>query len=178
MHVLALLLGLIVLVLVVLLYKSYSNERTLKNELIRLNRELNTRVVEYFNHWKQTECQNIRRQEHDAAMAEARRALEQWRKQSEELIRQDAIKRSQAVVSGKVAEHLVPFMSGFDFNPRDVRFLGSPIDIIIFDGLSDGNVRKIVFGEVKNGESALSTRQRQVKDAIEQKKVYWEEIRT
>src|SRR5437879_4533423 len=67
------------------------------------------------------------------------------------VIRQDAVQKSQAVTLGKVTEHLVPFLPGFDFDPRDVRFLGSPVDLVVFDGLSNGDVKRLVFVEVKNG---------------------------
>ena len=48
------------------------------------------------------------------------------------------MKRSEAVIKGKVTEHRVPFFEEFDFDPGDARFLGSPIDLIVFDGLSAG----------------------------------------
>src|ERR1700733_7722990 len=84
--------------------------------------------------------------------------------------RQDTLMRSHRVVSGKVQEHLVPFLPEFldHFNPRDARFLGSPIDFVVFEGLDEGEeCRSIVLVEVKTGKSALSKRERQVRDAVE-----------
>src|SRR5438094_3791570 len=68
--------------------------------------------------------------------------------------RQDSISRSRSVVSGKVQEHLAPLFPAFlnQFNPRDARFLGTPLDFIVFDGLDDGDVRHVVFVEVKTGK--------------------------
>jgi len=40
---------------------------------------------------------------------------------------------------------LVPLLPGFAFSSKDVRFLGSPVDLVAFDGLSDGVVREVVF---------------------------------
>lgn len=89
----------------------------------------------------------------------------------EKEIRADAIKRSKAVVTGKVAEHLVPFTADFGFNPRDIRFLGSPVDFVCFDGLTEGSLDQIVFVEVKSGMSGLSTRERQVRNIVDEGEV-------
>src|SRR5215210_3239779 len=64
--------------------------------------------------------------------------------------RKDSILRSLSVVSGKVGEQLAPLFPEFleNFNPKDARFLGSPIDFIVFDGLDGGEVRKVVLIEV------------------------------
>jgi len=87
---------------------------------------------------------------------------------AEKRIRADAIKKSTAVVKGKVAEQLVPFSIDFGYNPRDVRFLGSPVDLVVFEGLTEGNMTRVVFIEVKTGKYArLSQREKQVRDAIE-----------
>lgn len=94
--------------------------------------------------------------------------LQQWKTEFEREIRKDAIERSGAVTLGKVTEHLAPYFSDFvsKYNPRDARFLGSPIDLIVFDGLDSGNLRKIVFVEVKTGASAMTQRERQIRDVV------------
>lgn len=83
-------------------------------------------------------------------------------------VRKDSVSRSRSVVSGKVQEHLTPLFPEFiaQFNPRDARFLGSPLDFVVFDGLDDGEVRRVVFVEVKTGRASLSTRERRVRDAV------------
>ena len=89
-------------------------------------------------------------------------------------IRYDAVQRSSAVTRGKVTEHIVPYLPGFDLNPKDIRFLGTPIDLIAFKGLNNSMEEiEIVFIEVKTGGSALSARERAVKKAVEQKRVGW-----
>jgi predicted Holliday junction resolvase-like endonuclease len=85
--------------------------------------------------------------------------------------------RSQAVTSGKVHEQLIPYLPVFPYNPKDVRFLGSPIDLVVFDGLAEGCVRRIVFLEVKTGGSGLTGRERSVRDAIQDGNVEWAELR-
>lgn len=91
--------------------------------------------------------------------------------------RRDAVRRSRAVTAGKVFEQLVPWLPDFAWDPRDARFLGSPVDFIVFDGLSNGNVERVVFIEVKSGDSGLSTRERRVRDAILEGRVEWAEHR-
>jgi len=80
--------------------------------------------------------------------------------------RKDAVAKSKQVVRGKVAEHLVPWMEGFNFDPRDVRFLGGPVDLIVFEGMTNGDLERIVLVEIKTGKSGLSSRERQIRDAV------------
>lgn len=92
-------------------------------------------------------------------------------------IRKETLDRSRASLKGKVAEQVVPFLENFDYNPSDARFVGSPIDYIIFDGHSDGDEIQIVLSEVKTGESArLNKIQRKIKEAVEDKRIEWRTI--
>lgn len=135
---------------------------------------MDNRVQARFQIWLERECESIRGQEREIALREAK----QWMNESEASIRSDAIQRSQSVIIGKVTEHLVPYMPKFGFNPKDVRFVGSPIDLVIFDGMNEENIQNIIFVEVKTGASAsLTKRERQIRDAIEEHKVRWLELR-
>ena len=100
-----------------------------------------------------------------------------WKVRYTTSIREDAVQRSQAVTAGKVHEQLIPYLPAFPFNPKDVRFLGSPIDLVVFDGLAEGRVRRIVFLEVKTGAAGLSSRERCVRDVIQAREVEWAELR-
>ena len=100
-----------------------------------------------------------------------------WKVRYTAAIREDAVQRSQAVTAGKVHEQLIPYLPGFPYNPKDVRFLGSPVDLVVFDGLAEGRVRRIVFLEVKSGRSGLSSRERCVRDAVQAGEVEWAELR-
>lgn len=92
-------------------------------------------------------------------------------------IREDAVQRSQAVTAGKVHEQLMPYLPTFPYNPKDVRFLGSPVDLVVFDGLAEGRVRRIVFVEVKTGGAGLTDRERLVREAVRDGEVEWVELR-
>jgi len=100
-----------------------------------------------------------------------------WRLRYTAAIRENAVQRSLAVTAGKVHEQLVPYLPEFGFNPKDARFLGSPVDLVIFDGLAAGAVRRVVFLEVKTGGAALTTRERQVREVIDAREVVWAELR-
>jgi predicted Holliday junction resolvase-like endonuclease len=101
----------------------------------------------------------------------------QWKGRYTRIIRQDAVQRSQAVTSGKVHEQLVPYLPGCPYNPKDVRFLGSPVDLVVFDGLAEGRLRRIVFVEVKTGSAGLTHRERCVREVVEEREVDWAELR-
>ena len=111
----------------------------------------------------------------DTAEQRALVSASQYIKQEVKRLRADAIKKSKEVVTGKVAEQLVPFREDFDYNPRDCRFLGSPVDLVVFDGLTEGALDQIVLIEVKTGKYAtLSRRERQVRDIVDAGEVYYE----
>ena len=90
--------------------------------------------------------------------------------------RDDAVKRSRAVLSGQMAEQIAPFLKDFPCNPADVRFVGKPLDFIGFPGAADGSgIKEILFIEVKTGNSGLSKREREIKAAVEEGRVRYVE---
>ena len=103
--------------------------------------------------------------------------VQRWKARYTRAIRQDAVLRSQAVTVEKVHEQLIPYLPEFGFNPKDARFLGSPVDLVVFDGLDDGELQRVVFLEIKTGGSALTGRERQVRDVVRARQVEWEELR-
>lgn len=142
-----------------------------------LKSALETRAREQFVQWRENELQTVQRQYEELARREADTRLAQWKQENTDTIRKEAIEKSRAVTLGKVTEHIVPFLPGFQHNPKDARFIGTPVDFIIFDGLDEGEVQRITFVEVKTGSSSLSKRERQIRDAIKQQLVLWEELR-
>jgi predicted Holliday junction resolvase-like endonuclease len=92
-------------------------------------------------------------------------------------VRDDAVQRSLVVTAGKVHEQLIPYLPAFPYNPKDARFLGSPVDLVVFDGLAEGRVRRIVFVEVKTGGAGLTGRERMVREAVREGQVEWVELR-
>jgi len=135
------------------------------------------RVRELFEQWKEGELQSLRGQYETLSQKEATLHLSQWKQENESAIRKDAIERSRAVTVGKVTEHVVPFLPDFQHNPKDARFLGTPVDFVVFDGLDAGAVEKITFIEVKTGASSLTKREQQIREAINRGAIAWEELR-
>ena len=153
--------------------------RAKESDILRTEqREMaNKEALAQLESWRQQELELARKQQLEVALTEAQVQFEQWKIAYTKEIRQDAIQKSQSVIVGKVTEHFVPYLPEFSYNPKDARFLGTPIDFIIFDGLDEGQVKGIVFAEIKTGSSSLNTRERQVRDTVQAGKVMWIEIR-
>jgi predicted Holliday junction resolvase-like endonuclease len=96
-----------------------------------------------------------------------------------ELARRDAAKRSRGVLAGKGAEQLAPLVPAFSdrFDPTEARFLGAPIDYVVFDGLGNGELREIVLVEVKTGRSRLNGNELEVERAVAEGRVSFEVLR-
>lgn len=103
--------------------------------------------------------------------------IKEWKETEEEKIRKDAIERSARTLSGKTLEKLVPFLDKFPYDAHDIRWLGDPIDLVIFDGQSSDNLNQIVFCEVKSGKGKLTKTQNKIKELVTKKKVKWEEFK-
>lgn len=84
----------------------------------------------------------------------------------------DAVKRSKAVIGGQTVEQLAPYLPDFPCSPIDAHFIGKPIDFIAFPGLTETNkVNEVLFIEVKTGNSKLSDREKEIKNAINNDRV-------
>src|SRR3989344_3286159 len=92
-------------------------------------------------------------------------------------IRETAIKQSRAVLAGQFSEQLAPYLPDFPFSPSEARFVGKPIDFIVFKGLDAKEPDEVVFVEVKSGRSKTSSVEKKLKDVIDKKKVSWMEYR-
>lgn len=92
--------------------------------------------------------------------------------------RQDAVKRSRAVLGGQMVEQVAPYLPNFPCNPADARFIGKPIDFIGFSGLAEKNcVDEVLLIEVKTGESKLSDREKEIKNAVKEGRVRYVEYK-
>jgi len=107
--------------------------------------------------------------------------LERWKVETAGQIRKDSVNRSRSTLKGKIAEQMAPVLPEFAFHPADARFIGSPVDYIIFDGLTavaDDKTQsiRIVFMDVKKGTANLSRVQRVIKRAVEERAISWETL--
>lgn len=101
--------------------------------------------------------------------------LELHQKEKEE-VRRDAKKRSGAVTWGKAIEHFVPFMEEFPVPPEDCVFIGMPIDYVAFKDTGSKTKCEVHFVEIKSGNAFMLAKQKNIKTAIEEGRVYFHEI--
>ena len=100
----------------------------------------------------------------------------EWEKELPDL-RKEAIMKSRAVLGGQFSEQLAPFLHDFKYLPTECRFVGKPIDLIVFKGMDEKDINEVVFVEVKSGNARLSEHEKKLKEVIDKKKVRWEEYR-
>jgi predicted Holliday junction resolvase-like endonuclease len=91
--------------------------------------------------------------------------------------RKEAVMQSRAILGGQFSEQLAPYLPNFNYSPTECRFIGKPVDFICFKGMDNKEIDEVVFVEVKSGDSKISTQEKNLRDAIEKKKVRWEEYR-
>lgn len=95
-----------------------------------------------------------------------------------------SIDGSRAVIKGKIAEQLAPVLPNFKYLPSDARFIGDPVDYIVFNGYTDlkdnggseSNLEVIIL-DIKTGNASLSQFQQAIFKAIAAGKVRFEVIR-
>ena len=110
------------------------------------------------------------------ARSDFRKYKEEESKRREE-IRQEAIRESRRVLGGKFTEQMCPYLPEFKYDPTEARFIGSPIDLIVFPGLAEGEPKEVVLIEVKTGKSErLTPREKKIREVVEAGKVRWELI--
>ena len=95
-----------------------------------------------------------------------------------------SVNTSRAVLKGKMAEQLAPIMPEFQYLPSDAKFLGDPVDYVVFDGytdLRDGEGRpediEVVLIDIKSGGARLTKGQQAIAQAIAQGRVRFETVR-
>lgn len=113
-----------------------------------------------------------RRKEYENVLKE--KGTDLLRKKRLATIRAEAT--AEAVSIGKMVEHLVPILKGFDFKPADCRTLFEPIDLLVLNGLSVSKVDQLAFMEIKTGGAQLNSHQRKIRDAIRDHRVFYEEV--
>lgn len=95
----------------------------------------------------------------------------------EKKIRQDAVRGSRNAITGEIYEKILPSMPNFPYAPKDMVFVGKWTDYIIFDGLSEGDLREIIFLEIKSGKSRLNVNEKMIKKILDEKIVRFAEMR-
>ncbi len=163
--------------LLALQFKNFREKKELSARYEQILKNMENRARELFEAWRENEMESQKQVIANGVRKEYEAKLNQWRSQEEKGIREDAINKSRAVIMGKVTEHVMPYFEDFKYNPKDARFIGTPIDFIVFDGMCDGEVKQIAFVEVKTGKSGqLSKTEKQVRDVVANRQVFWDKI--
>lgn len=82
-----------------------------------------------------------------------------------------SMKQSQSTRHGQTLEQVAPFLDRWPGDPKQFRFLGSPVDGVQF------NDDEVVFIEIKSGRSQLNANQRRIRELVESGRVRWLEFR-
>jgi len=111
----------------------------------------------------------------------SRNDLERWKLECTGIIRKDSVSRSRSTLKGRISEQMAPLLPGFPFSPADARFIGNPIDFVVFDGYTQAKDDKaglisVVLVEVKHGKGKLSREENLIRKAVEEGRVSWRTI--
>ena len=98
----------------------------------------------------------------------------EWEGGRLEAVVKTRLKQSRAVLGGLVSEQIAPLLPDFPFDPGDCRFIGKPVDFIIFKGMNEQNISEVIFLEVKSGSSKnLNQQEKRLKEAVQAGRVKW-----
>ena len=100
----------------------------------------------------------------------------EWEGHKMEGLIKTRLKQSRAVLGGLVSEQLAPLLPGFPFDPGDCRFVGKPVDFIVFNGMNRKNIDEVIFLEVKSGKNpVLSDQEKRLRETVRSGRVRWAE---
>lgn len=104
--------------------------------------------------------------------------------QIEQRARRQATDAQRVSLKGKIGEQMAPLFPQFidRYSPADARFLGSPIDYIIFKNLSkvdspEEAPLEVVLLDVKTGKSTLTKAQQMIQNAVSGRRVGFDTLR-
>lgn len=94
-------------------------------------------------------------------------------KRGEAYGRADARKRSTFVAHGFASENFAPLLDDHDWNLKDFRHMGDPIDYLVIPGMNTvhakgakADIDEVILLDIKTGKSNLNTVQRRIRDAV------------
>ncbi|MDR0452403.1 MAG: hypothetical protein LBH15_05120 [Treponema sp.] len=106
-----------------------------------------------------------------------RKEAAEWEAHRLEDVVRARLRQSRAVIGGLVSEQMAPLLPGFPFDPGDCRFVGKPVDFIVFKGMNEKKISSVIFLEVKSGrERKLNDQEKQLKEAVVNGRVKWAEF--
>lgn len=95
-----------------------------------------------------------------------------------------SVNTSRAVLKGKMAEQFAPILPEFQYLPSDAKFLGDPVDYVVFDGYTDfrdgdGTAKdiEVILLDIKSGGARLSKGQQAIAQAVHEGRIRFETLR-
>ncbi|MFV5264106.1 Holliday junction resolvase-like protein [Acinetobacter courvalinii] len=95
-----------------------------------------------------------------------------------------SVNTSRAVLKGKMAEQFAPILPEFQYLPSDAKFLGDPVDYVVFDGYTDfrdgdGTAEdiEVILLDIKSGGARLSKGQHAIAQAVREGRIRFETLR-
>jgi len=133
--------------------------------LSRQSRKQEQRLIQTYEHQEKQLIQTYE--------ARIQQMDEQHRNEIEQARRQ-SVERSRYAIKGQIGEQLVPLLPGFEFFPSDARFIGHPVDYVVFHGYTDlrdgnggANGVEVVILDIKRNMARLTREQQAIMKAIE-----------
>lgn len=139
------------------------------NKEHRIEKEINS-ILE--NRLKYTEREYQRNQEQLLDLK-----FKEWLSENEFDIRRTAIRQMNSHILDNISKELSIVKNNFAFNPKDIKFTGRFIDLIIFDGAADEELVNIYFIDIQRpGITSKHTFKTKVANAIKKGNVSFQEI--
>lgn len=95
-----------------------------------------------------------------------------------------SVNTSRAVLKGKMAEQFAPILPEFQYLPSDAKFLGDPVDYVVFDGYTDfrdgdgtADDIEVILLDIKSGSARLSKGQQAIAQAVREGRIRFETLR-
>ena len=95
-----------------------------------------------------------------------------------------SVNTSRAVLKGKMAEQFAPILPEFQYLPSDAKFLGDPVDYVVFDGYTDfrdgdgtADDIEVILLDINSGGARLSKGQQAIAQAVREGRIRFETLR-
>lgn len=83
-------------------------------------------------------------------------------------IKKKSVSHSRNSILGEVTEKVTPLLPDFPYHTKDLVFIGKGVDYIVFDGLSRGKLKEIIFLEIKSWTSQLNKNEAMIKNYLKE----------
>lgn len=152
---------LIILILALIIYLTKSN-KIIQKEFQRLLENKFTSMKEEIANYEKSRSDSF---------------LRAWQTENEVNIRRQAIASQTRQITSEIAKETKLLNESFSYNPRDIKFIGKYIDLIVFDGAADEEEVSIYFLEItKANNGSTSEYKNKVWSAINKRRFNWKEI--